>query len=198
MDAVASADWARVEARGGEVVRPVPWKLALTAAAATAGAAFAAAIVALFVSDGLSRGDVVWVIAWSSLATLWTVFAFRNVFNLARREPLVGYDVSGLHLPGVGAVAWDEVSAVQVDEVGRGRAARPLLGIYLYEPQQVLARCSWRRRIEGRIEASARRAPLAVHHHKLPLDLYALQQRIERRRQAALRGRPDRAEGPPR
>jgi hypothetical protein len=197
MDAVASADWAKVEARGGEVVRPVPWKLALTAAAAAAGAVFAGAIVALFVSDGLSRGDVVWVIAWSSLATLWTVFAFRNVVNLVRRQPVVGYDTTGLHLPGVGAVAWNEVSAVQVDEVGRGRAARPLLGIYLHEPQSVLARCSWRRRIEGRIEASARRAPLAVHHHKLPLELYALQQRIERRRQSAIGSRPERAAGSP-
>ncbi|MDQ3343465.1 MAG: hypothetical protein M3524_07825 [Actinomycetota bacterium] len=194
---MASADWAKVEARGGEVVRPVPWKLALTAAAAAAGAVFAGAIVALFVSDGLSRGDVVWVIAWSSLATLWTVFAFRNVVNLVRRQPVVGYDTTGLHLPGVGAVAWNEVSAVQVDEVGRGRAARPLLGIYLHEPHSVLARCSWRRRIEGRIEASARRAPLAVHHHKLPLELYALQQRIERRRQSAIGSRPERAAGSP-
>jgi hypothetical protein len=171
----------------------VPWKLALTAAAAAGGAVFAAAIVTLFVSDGLARADVVWVIAWSSLATLWTVFAFRNVVNLVRREPLVGYDTSGLHLPGVGGVAWEEVSAVQIDEVGRGRAAKPLLGIYLHEPEQVLARCSWRRRVEGRIEASARRAPLAVHHHKLPLELYVLQQRIEQRRQSALR--MDRAAG---
>ena len=188
MDAVASADWAQVEARGGEVVRPVPWKLALTAAAAAGGAVFAATIVALFVSDGLSRGDAVWVIAWSSLATLWAAMAFRNLLHLVRREPLVGYDRSGLHLPGVGYVAWDEVRAVQIDEVGRGRAAKALIGIYLHEPQPVLARCSLRRRIEGRIEAAASRAPLAIHHHKLPLEMWVLVGRIERRRQAALRG----------
>ncbi|MDQ3708465.1 MAG: hypothetical protein M3387_04005 [Actinomycetota bacterium] len=188
MDAVASADWAEVEAGGGELVRPVPWKLALTATAAAGGAVFAGVIVALLMSDGLSRGDVVWVIAWSGLATLWAALGLRNLLHLVRREPLVGYDRGGLYLPGVGCVAWDEVRAVQIDEVGRGRGAKALIGIYLHEPRPVLARCSLRRRIEGRIEAAASRAPLAIHHHKLPLEMWVLVGRIERRRQAALRG----------
>lgn len=184
---MASVDWAAVEARGGEVVRPLRWQLATTAACLLVGALLAAGVVALLASDGVRGADPPWVVVWTALSTLALGLAFRNLRRLLRREPLVGYDADGLHLPGVGLVAWDEISEVRVDEVGRGRFPHALVGIYLHDPAAVLSRAGLRCRVEGRIEAASQRAPLAIHPFKLPLELYVLASRIQRRREVALR-----------
>lgn len=184
---MATVDWNGVEARGGEVIRPVAWQLAATSACLVTGALLSVGVVALLASDGVGGADPPWVAVWSGVATLAVALAFRNLRRLLRREPLVGYDDTGLHLPGVGTVAWHEISAVTVDEVGRGRSTSALVSIYLHDPPAVLARAGLRRRIEGRIETSSHRAPLAIHPFKLPVELWVLVSRIERRREAALR-----------
>ncbi len=182
-------DWTAIEARGGEVVRPVRWKLALAAAGLAAFAALAGVFVGLLVADGVTGSEPAWSLAWALLATLWGALAFRLVVRLLRREPLVAYDADAVYLPGVGAVGWDEVAAVRVDEIGRGRSPMPLVGIYLHDPAPVLARAGVRRRLEGRFEAAARRAPLSVTPHSLPMELWVLVGRLERRREAAQRRR---------
>ncbi|MBA2530117.1 MAG: hypothetical protein H0V19_09210, partial [Euzebyales bacterium] len=167
-------DWSAIEARGGEVVRPVAWKLAAAAAGLALGVLFGASLVALFTLDGVRPADAPWMVFWGTCTTLWAWLAFRNLRRLVRREPVLGYDAEGLHIEGVGTVEWDEIRAVRLEEVGRGRNAKVLLGVYLHDPGPVLARAGLRRRLEGRVEVSAGRAPLAVHHFKLPVELWVL------------------------
>ena len=180
-------DWAAVERRGGELVRPAPRKLALAALGLGLCAALGATPLALFVADGVTRADLPWLVVWGAFVTLTGGLAFRNLVRLGRREPIVGYDALGVHLPGVGVVAWGEIARIRLDEVGPGRATKLLVGIYLHDHRAVLARAGWRRRWEGRVEASAHRAPLAIHHFHLPMELWTLARTLQQRHEQALR-----------
>jgi hypothetical protein len=180
-------DWNGVESGGGEVVRPAPLRLALATGGLAVVALVAGTVAVLMTADGWLRFNEVWIGFWAFVATVWGAVAFRNLRRLLRREPLVGYDERNLYLPGVGSVGWDEVREVRMDQVGRGRSPKLLVGIYLHRPAEVLARAGLRRRLEGRMETSARRAPLAVHGFHLPIELYVLSQRLENRRRAAER-----------
>lgn len=180
-------NWKSVESGGGEVLRPVPWRLGLATLALAGVASLAGTVAFLLASDGWSSSNGSWVIAWGVVATLFGVLAFRNLVRLLRRTPIVGYDATGLYLPDVGRVAWDEIRDISVDQVGRERSPKLLVGIRLHDHRAVLSRAGLRRRVEGRLEVSARRAPLAIHHFHLPVQLYVLAERLERRREEALR-----------
>ncbi|MGH3665898.1 MAG: hypothetical protein ACRDU8_07400, partial [Egibacteraceae bacterium] len=132
---MTAQDWADVEARGGEVVRPAPWKLAGSAAGLSLVAAIGAAMATVVVDDGGTLGDVAWLLGWAALSTLCVVLAFRALVRLVRREPVVGYDDRALHLSGVGTIPWQAISEIRIDEVGRGRGAKLLIGVYLHDPK---------------------------------------------------------------
>ncbi|MDP9404989.1 MAG: hypothetical protein M3O86_00050, partial [Actinomycetota bacterium] len=89
-------DWTAIEVRGGEVVRPLRWKLALAALALAALAALAGVFVGLLVADGVAGSEPAWSVAWALLATLWAALAFRLLVRLLRREPLVAYDAEAV------------------------------------------------------------------------------------------------------